>query len=87
MRKGNTNAQPNTRVIHTIDLISVIFFMHPYLIELICGSDMNIMLNHFCVLLYLNNPKFTRHKFLDSSFYLFFKDNEINVNIPNFVPQ
>ena len=71
-------------VIHTIDLISVIFFMHPYLIELICGSDMNMTLNHFSVFLYPNTPNFIRHKFLDSSFYLFFKDSEINVNIPNF---
>ena len=46
-------------VIHTIDLISVIFFMHPYLIELICWSDMNMMLTHFCVFLYLNTPNFT----------------------------
>ena len=28
----------------------------------------------------------TRHKFLDLICYLFFKDNEINVNIPNFCP-
>ena len=48
--RGYANEQPNAMVIHTIDLISVIFFMRPYLIELICGSDMNMMLNHyFCV--------------------------------------
>ena len=46
---GYANVQPNAMVIHTIDLISVIFPMHPYLIELICGSYMNMMLNHFCV--------------------------------------
>ena len=33
------------------------------MIELICGSDMNMMLNHFCVFLYPNTPNFTRHKF------------------------
>ena len=60
--------------------------MHPYLIELICGADMNMMLNHFCVFLYPNTPNFTRHKFLDLYFYLCFKENEINVNIPNFCP-
>ena len=73
-------------IIRTIDLISVIFFMHPYLIELICGSDMNMMLNHFCVFLYPDTPNFTRPKFLDLSIYLFFKENEINFNIPNFCP-
>ena len=35
--------------------------------------------------LYPNAPNFTRHKFLDLSFY-FFKEYEINVNIPNFCP-
>ena len=75
-------------VIHTIDLIFVIFFMHPYLIELICGSDMNMMLKHFYVFLYPNTPNFTRHKFLDLSFYLLFfsKENKSNFNIPNFCP-
>ena len=29
---------------------------------------------------------FTRHKFFDLFTYLFFKDNDINVNIPNFCP-
>ena len=62
------------------------FFVHPYLIELICGSDMNMMLNHFCVFLYPNSGNFTRHMFLHLSIYLFFKENDINFNIPNFCP-
>ena len=45
-----------------------------------------MMLNNFCVFLYPNTPNFTRHKFLDLSVYLFFKENEINFNIPNFCP-
>ena len=73
-------------VIHTIDLI-VIFSMHPYLIELICGSDMNMMLNHFCVFLYPNTPNFTRHKFLDLPFYMFFlKKTKLISIFQTFVP-
>ena len=53
---------------------------------LISGSDMDMVGNKFCVFLYPKTSKFTRHKFLDLSFYLIFKDNEINVNIPNFCP-
>ena len=60
--------------------------MHPYLIELICGSDMNMMKNNFCVFLYPNTPNFTKHEFLNSSFHLFFIENEINVNISNLCP-
>ena len=71
-------------VIHTIDLISV---MHPYLIELICGSDMNMMLNPFCVFLYLNTPNFTRHRFLDSSFHLFLKIAKLMLIFQTAVPQ
>ena len=33
------------------DLISVIFFAHPYLFKLICGSDMDMIPNNFCVFL------------------------------------
>ena len=47
---------------------------------------MNMMLSHFCVFLYPKTPNFTRHKFLDLSFYLLFKENKINANIPNFCP-
>ena len=65
-----------------IDLISVIFFAHPNLFKLICGSDMDMIRNNFCLFLQPN----TKHKFLDLYFYLFFKDNEINANIPNFCP-
>ena len=68
----------------TIDLISAIFFTHPNLFKLICESDIDMILNHFCVFWKPNTSNFTRHKFLDLVFYLFFKDNEINVNIPNF---
>ena len=62
------------------------FFAHPYLFKLICGSDMDMIPNNFCVFLWPNTSNFTRHKFLDLFFHLFFKDNEINVNIPNFCP-
>ena len=84
--RGYANEQPNAMVIHTIDLITVIVFMHPYLIELICGSDTNMMLNHFCVFLYPNTPNLTRHKFFYLSVCLFLKENEIIFNIPNFCP-
>ena len=77
--------QTNVMVLHTIDLISVIFFTHPNLFKLICGSDMDMILNHFSVILKPNTSNFTRHKFLDF-LLLFFKDNEININIPNFCP-
>ena len=61
--------------------------MHSYLIELLCGSDMNMMLNHSRLFLYPNTPNFTRHKLLDLSFHLFFfTENGINLNIPNFRP-
>ena len=33
-----------------------------------------------------NTSNFTRHMFLYLLFYLFFNDNKINVNIPNFCP-
>ena len=45
--EGYANAQPKAMVIRTIDLISVIFFTDPILFELIYGSDINMMLNHF----------------------------------------
>ena len=48
-----------------IDLISVIFLAHPNLFKLICGSDMDLIRNNFCVLLEPNTLHFTRHKFLD----------------------
>ena len=48
---------------------------------------MNMVPNHFCVFLFPNTPNFTRHKFLDLSFHLIFKENKINFNIPNFWPQ
>ena len=63
--------------IHTIDIISVIFFMHPYIFELTCGSDMDMMLNHFGVFLYPNTPNFTSHKFLDLTFYLSLKKTKL----------
>ena len=42
--------------------------------------------DNFCVFPLPNTSNFTRHKFLDLFLYLFFKDNEINVNIPNLCP-
>ena len=45
-----------------------------------------MMLNDFCVFLYPNTPNLTKDEFLDLSVYLFFKENEINFNIPNFCP-
>ena len=51
---------------------------------LVCGSD---MLNHFCVFLYPNTPNFTRHKFLDLSFYLFLKKTKLISIFHTFVPQ
>ena len=82
MRMHNQTRWSSTLLISFLSF----FFMHPYLIELICGPDMIMMLNHFCVFLYPNTQNFTRHKFLVLSFYLFFKENEINFNIPNFCP-
>ena len=32
----------------TFDLISVIFFTDPNLFKLICGFDIDMILNHFC---------------------------------------
>ena len=60
--------------------------MHAYLIELIWGSDMDIILNYFFVFLYPNTPNVnvTRDKILDLSFHFVFKENKINFNIPNF---
>ena len=76
--RGDANVQPHAMVIHTINLSSVILFMHPYLIELICESDMNKILNHFCVCLYPNTPNFTRHRYshryypsLDLNYFVF----------------
>ena len=73
-------------VIHTIDLISVIFFRAP----LLDWTDMWIWYEHdaesFCVFLYPNTGNFTRHMFLHLSIYLFFKENDINFNIPTFCP-
>ena len=87
LRTEVTRMNNQTRWSSTLLISFLSFFsMHPYLIELICGSDMNMMLNNFCVFLYPNTPNFTRHKFLDLSVYLFFKENEINFNIPNFCP-
>ena len=37
-----------------IDFISVIFFAHPNLLKLICGSDIDMIRNNFCVFF---NPK------------------------------
>ena len=77
--------QPRAVVIHTIDLIYVIFYTHPNLFEEICVSDMNMVHNHF--LCFCNRILQT---LLDISFYIYlficFKDNRINVNIPNFCP-
>ena len=77
-----------TRWSSTLLISFLSFFFHaPYLIELICGSDKDMMLSHFCVFLYPNTPNFTRHQFLDLSVsLLFFKENKINFNIPNFCP-
>ena len=69
-----------------IDLISVIFFAHPNLFKLICGFEMDMIRNNFCV---FYNPilQTLLHMFLELFFYLFFKDNDINVNIPNLLLQ
>ena len=79
------NAQPNAMVIHTFDIIYVIFFMHPYLIELIRGADMDMMLNHFCVFLYSYTPNFTRHKIY--IFICVFKKTKLMSIFQTFVPQ
>ena len=74
----------NAMALHNFDLISVIFFAHPNLSKLICGSHMNMIHNNFCMFLKPNTSKFIRHKILDLFFHLVFKNNEIIVNIPNF---
>ena len=62
------------------------FFTDPNLFKLICGSDMDMILNLFFVFWEPNTSNFIRHMFLYLFFYLFFNDNEINVNILNFCP-
>ena len=69
-----TQMHSQTRLSSTaIDLISVnFFFAHPNLFNLICGSDMDMLPNNFCVFLQPNNSNFTRHTFLDLFFHLSF---------------
>ena len=66
-----------------IDLISVIFFAHPNLFRLICGSDMDMIHNNFCISLTQNLEKIYIFRFI---ILFVFKDNEINITIPNFCP-
>ena len=60
----------NAVILHTIDLV---FFMHTNLFKLICGSDMDMILNRF---LCFYNPiglfqNVTKHKFLYQYFICF----------------
>ena len=75
--RGDANVQPHAMVIH-INLNSCHFVMDPYLIELICGSDTNKILNLFFVCLYPNTPNFTSHRYshryypsLDLKYFVF----------------
>ena len=44
---------------------------------MICGSDMNMILNHFCKFLSPNTPNLNKHNFLDLSSYLFLKTTNL----------
>ena len=62
--------------------------MDPNLFKLICGSDMMDMI-YSIIFSCFENPILQTLLdicFLYLLFYLFFNDNEINVNIPNFCP-
>ena len=59
--KCHPNANPNAMVLHTIDLISVIFFTYSNLFELVCGSILWVFCNP--ILQTLQDTSF---------FYLFF---------------
>ena len=77
----------NPMALHTFDLISVIFFAHPNLSKLICGSHMNMIRNNFCMFLKPNTSKFTRHKILDLFFHLVLKTTKLLSIFQTFVPQ
>ena len=69
-----------------MDLISFFLFKHPNLFELICGNDMDMMLNHFVFLL-PNTSNCIRQKFIDLFFICFLKTAELMSIFQTFVPQ
>ena len=75
-------------VIHTIDLMSVIFSHAP----LPDWTDLWILYEHdaesfLCVFLYPNIRNFTGHKFLDLSFLFFDQKTKLMSKFQTFVPQ
>ena len=70
-----------------INLISAIFFTHPYLFKLICGSDIDMIRNNFCVFLLPKTSNFTRNMFLGTFKICFLKITKFSSIFQTFVPQ